>query len=95
MVEYTVDVFYGGHFLCENNGGKVSYLGGSQHQMRIHLSSFVLIGLQDAIQELLVNRKVVKVHFWKPKKPLSIGLMLLYEGTSNTFTELLKKYKKN
>lgn len=34
------------------------------------------------------------MHFRKPKKPLCISLMLLCEGTIDTFTELLKKYKK-
>ena len=91
MEEHTVDIFYGGSFLNEKYRCEVVYLGGLKHEMVLNISNFVLSGLERSIQELVGNRKIMKVHFRKPKKPLYLGLMLLCEGTEYAFTDLLKK----
>ena len=65
MEEHLIEIFYGGHFLSENNGGDIVYLGGAKHEMAVKVSPFVLSGLHNTIQELLGNKKVIKVHFRK------------------------------
>ena len=89
-----VDIFYGGIFLVNTAKRETKYIWGANVEVGIDIDRFFLSELVRSLKDMFGNMEIIKLHFRKPKKPLSYSLMFLCEETTITFIELVKEFKR-